>query len=76
MTLATIEAELLKAIEMNIQQLRKLENLRIEVKKEMELRERTELRLCVKHRGRPSKFLRDIPPLEELGLIPKEISTQ
>ena len=71
MTLERIEAELEKALNANIETLRTLEKLKLEVRKERELRERVELRLCVKRRGRPSKFLTDIPTLEEQGLIPK-----
>lgn len=71
MTLLQIEAELEKAIGANIETLRTLEKLKIEVRRERELRDSAELRLCVKRRGRPSKFLADIPTLEEQGLLPK-----
>ena len=75
MTLAYIEAKLDRETEKLMEITKTLMALRYEIKQERQRREQVELRLMVKRRGRPSKFLRDLPTLEEQGLIPKAEET-
>jgi tripartite-type tricarboxylate transporter receptor subunit TctC len=71
MTLDEIETRLEKEIARAGEIFRNLNALKYEITEERKKRERVELRLAVRRRGRPSKFLQDIPTLEEQGLIPK-----
>ena len=76
MTLDYIEAKLDKEVDKLGEIYKTLMALRYEIKHERQRREQVELRLVVRRRGRPSKFLRDLPTLEEQGLIDKEDSAQ
>lgn len=75
MTLADIEAQLDRETERLGEIYKNLMALRYEIKQERRRREQVELHLVVRRRGRPSKFLRDLPTLEEQGLIPKAEET-
>lgn len=71
MTLDEIETRLEKEIARAGEIFRNLNALKYEITEERKKRERAEMRLVVRRRGRPSKFLQEIPTLEEQGLIPK-----
>jgi len=75
MTLDYIEAKLDKEVDKLGEIYKTLMALRYEIKHERQRREQVELRLVVRRRGRPSKFLRDLPTLEEQGLVPKAEET-
>lgn len=76
MTLDYIEAKLDKEVDKLGEIYKTLMALRYEIKHERQRREQVELHLVVRRRGRPSKFLRDLPTLEEQGLIDKTDSAQ
>lgn len=75
MTLESIEATLQKEMERAGDLYVNLVRLYKEVQEERQRREQVELHLVVRRRGRPSKFLRDLPTLEEQGLVPKAEET-
>ena len=75
MTLESIERTLQKEMERAGDLYVNLVRLYKEVQEERQRREQVELHLVVRRRGRPSKFLRDLPTLEEQGLIPKAEET-
>lgn len=75
MTLEEIEAKLEKEITRAGDLFRNLVALKHEITAERQKRERAELHLIVKRRGRPSKFLQNIPTLEEQGLVSREGET-
>ena len=76
MTLESIERTLQKEMERAGDLYVNLVRLYKEVQEERQRREKVELRFVYKRRGRPPKFLRDLPTLEEQGLIDKEDSAQ
>jgi len=76
MTLESIEATLQKEMERAGDLYVNLVHLYKEIREERQRREKVELRYVYKRRGRPSKFLRDLPTLEEQGLIDKTDSAQ
>jgi len=76
MTLEYIEATLNKEIDRAKDLYINLVRLYQEVREERQRREKVELRIVYKRRGRPPKFLRDLPTLEEQGLIDKENGAQ
>ena len=75
MTLESIERTLQKEMERAGDLYVNLVRLYKEVQEERQRREQVELHLVVRRRGRPLKFLRDLPTLEEQGLIPKAEET-
>ena len=75
MTLESIERTLQKEMERAGDLYVNLVRLYKEVQEERQRREQVELHLVVRRRGRPSKFLRDLPTLEEQGLVPKAEET-
>lgn len=75
MTLESIEATLQKEMARAGDLYVNLVRLYKEIQEERQRREQVELHLVVRRRGRPSKFLRDLPTLEEQGLIPKAEET-
>lgn len=75
MTLESIEATLQKEMARAGDLYVNLVRLYKEVQEERQRREQVELHLVVRRRGRPSKFLRDLPTLEEQGLVPKAEET-
>lgn len=75
MTLESIERTLQKEMERAGDLYVNLVRLYKEIQEERQRREQVELHLVVRRRGRPSKFLRDLPTLEEQGLIPKAEET-
>lgn len=75
MTLESIERTLQKEMERAGDLYVNLVRLYKEVQEERQRREKVELRFVYKRRGRPPKFLRDLPTLEEQGLVPKAEET-